>query len=125
MESMDTLQELAEFLEEQHIGFAAASDREYLRAIKKVLAEEKSEPSSEMIRYFVSRVYSGTQTQQIIDRFAPLVREAFRQFVNDQLVACIQRVINGQDHGGALDHPPYDTNSTDEEFEGFFVVNVT
>lgn len=134
MNSMDTLQELAEFLEKQHTGVTAAGDQEYLQAIKKVLAKENSEPSSEMIRFFVSQVYSGAQTQQVIDRFAPLVKEAFRQFVNDQLVDRLQSVINVQDHGSAeqsgaaknavVKHPPRNRSVTNEEFERFFVVNV-
>ncbi len=134
MDSMDQLQERGKFLKKQHVTITTASDLEYLRAIKKILVEEYSEPSPEMIRFFASQVYSGIQTQQVLDQFAPIVKAAFMQFVNDRLLDRLQPAMTVPEHevpkeigtadNGAVRHPHHDMIITKEEFEGFFVVNV-
>jgi hypothetical protein len=84
--------------------FTAANQLQYIRAIKSVLFEQSSSPSLELIRFLASQILPGIITQQVLDRFAPIVKEAFKQFVNAN---------NGF------------VNISDEEFEGYFVVNVT
>ena len=128
MNSMDTLEKLTQFFAQQHTGFTTAGDQEYLQAIKKVLTKEKSEPSSEMIRFLLNQVYSGRQTQEIIDRFAPLTKEAFRQFIDEQVVDCLQRLVSMERDGtaksDAVRYSPHNKSITNEEFEEFFVVTV-
>lgn len=135
MDSMDTLQELAHFLKKQKSNFTTASDQEYLQAIKKVLTREYSEPSSKFIHFFVEQVYSGTQTDTAVHKFTPLVKEAFRQFVNERLLECIEAAGNMPKREEAdgtvvadnrdMERPGYHTQPSDEEWEDFFIVNIT
>lgn len=135
MDSMDTLQELAHFLKKQKSNFTTASDQEYLQAIKNVLTREYSEPSLKFIHFFVEQLYSGTQTDTGVHKFTPLVKEAFRQFVDDRLLECIETARNMPKREEVdctvvaddrdMERPGYHTQPSDEEFEDFFIVNVT
>lgn len=93
------------------------SRRQYVQAVKKVLIEEYSSPSVAMVRFFANRVCS-TPTEQVIDQFAPIVKEAFRE------VLC-EKITDGV-FSGLSENPIKQTHHvmSDEEFEGFFVVNV-
>lgn len=94
--------------------FTADNQLKYIREIKDVLFEQSTSPSVELIRFLASQMVLGAIPQQMFDRLAPIVREAFRQFVDDYIA-----------NSGFVKRSHNDTNITDEEFEGFFVVSVT
>lgn len=94
--------------------FTAANQFKYIREIKDVLFEQSTSPSVELIRVLAGQMVLGALPQQMFDRLAPIVREAFRQFVDDYIA-----------NSGVVKRSHNDTNITDEEFEGFFVVSVT
>jgi hypothetical protein len=110
--------------------FTAANELEYIRAIKSVLFEESSSPSLELIRYLAGQVYPGKKTQQVLEQFEPIVKEAFGRFVNDHLKSVMNNRVEGEfaDNDAANKVCPIKSNNdrfiTNEEFEGFFVVNV-
>ena len=76
-------------------------------------------------------MYPGKKTEQVLDQFAPVVKEAFKQFITD----CLQSVMNDRveepvaandaANSLCLGGSGNDRVITDEEFEGFFVVNIT
>lgn len=108
----------------------AASELKYIQAIKNALFEEYSSPSLEFVRFFTSQVYSGIKTTQVLDQFAPIVEEAFKQFINDHLKSVVssreeEAVVDMNDANNRFVIKSNHDIITDEEFEGFFVVNVT
>ena len=62
-----------------------ASTLKYAGAIKKILAKELKEPSEAFIRFFVSQIYDGRITQQVIEQFTDIVKDARNQFVNERV----------------------------------------
>ena len=62
-----------------------ASELKYTREIKKILAEEWSNPSDDFVRFFASQVYSGHKTQTVMQQFHPITKSAFHQFVSDRI----------------------------------------
>lgn len=62
-----------------------ASELKYTREIKKILAEEWSNPSDHFVRFFASQVYSGKKTQTVMQEFHPITKSAFHQFVSDRI----------------------------------------
>lgn len=68
---------------------SAAEELKYVGAIKREITAEFREPSSDFIRLFASRVYSGRLTQPALEKFVPLTSKAMNQFlaerVNDRL----------------------------------------
>lgn len=111
--------------------FSVASELRYIQAIKNVLFEQSSSPSLEFVRLFANQVYPGKKTEQVLEQFAPVVKKAFKQFITD----CLQSVVNNRleepvaanDAANSLcpGGSGNDRGITDEEFEGFFVVNIT
>lgn len=62
-----------------------ASELKYTREIKRILAEQLQEPTEEFIKLFTAKVYTGKVTQAVREQFAPIIRHAMKQFINDQI----------------------------------------
>lgn len=117
-----------------------ASELKYAKQIEKLLAQELEEPSEEFVKLFTSRVYTGRFTAAIQDQFRTLVRNAFRQFLRDQITDRLKSALRGSE---AIHLEANETNNeagdqsktegvvgsnddgittTQEEIEGFYVV---
>ncbi len=97
------------------------SKQKYVQAVKNVLINESSFPTVEFVRFFAERVSSSHLTEEVIDEFTPIVKEAFRQFIGDQITKSFS---NNQSKGYEKFQGDFKQVVSDEEFEGFFVVNV-
>lgn len=97
-------------------------DREsqHIQAVKGVLLEESFSPSVELVNFLATRVRSSIPTQQ----FAPIVKEAFDQFINDRIDDRLRVTSHHRQLSDAAGTSAHHTSS-DREFEGYFVVNVT
>ncbi|GLR81399.1 type I restriction enzyme HsdR N-terminal domain-containing protein [Azospirillum oryzae] len=118
---------------------STASNLKYSSAIKAELLKEFDNPSDEMIRLLVSRVFEGNITAKVKADFAPLVATAFkdaiRDRVSDRLVTALE-VTSGAAAGltvsiptAAPTAPPSTVDgqeeeivTTEEEIEGFHIV---
>ncbi len=112
-----------------------AGERKYIQAIKAMLLEGSTTPSLQMVRFFAEQVYSRHKSPQTLNLFTPIVQKAVSQFVDErvndrlksgasgQVVSVIETMSRvGNDPGKTSNHDIY---ITPEEFEGFFVVNIT
>jgi len=100
------------------------SEFQYIQAVKSALLEEYSSPSVELVLFFANRVCSSIPTQQGIEQLAPLVKEAFDQFINDRTSDRLRTVSRDKEVAeNSINKPGHHTIS-DREFEEFFVVNV-
>ncbi len=64
---------------------AAATELKYTRALRRYLAKEFSHPDDDFLRFLIGHIYSGRITERVRTDFAPIVKRALRQFLN-QLV---------------------------------------
>lgn len=71
-----------------------ASTLKYAGAIKKILQDELASPSEAFVRFFASQVYQGRVTQQVIDQFTVIVREARKQFVNERITERLKSALS-------------------------------
>jgi hypothetical protein len=62
-----------------------ASELKYTREIKRIITEQLQEPSDEFVKFFASQVYTGRMTSTVREQFAQLTKQAFKQFINDQI----------------------------------------
>ncbi|MDX8409455.1 MAG: type I restriction enzyme HsdR N-terminal domain-containing protein [Mariprofundales bacterium] len=112
-----------------------AKKLKYTRAIKKVLEDELENPSEEFVRFFLTNVYDGMKTQQVIVEFTGIVQEARRQFINEKINARLQSALSGDSYTSqdieystptdseAVPEPvPSGIVTTEEEAEGFLIV---
>jgi predicted type IV restriction endonuclease len=84
-----------------------------IRAIKNILVEQSASPSAECIHFLARQAQLGILTRHTRDRLAPIIKEAFRQFAEDSHA-----------NNGLVKQSHDDRIITDEEFEGFFVVDI-
>ena len=117
---------------------SAAGELKYTRQIKKVLAEQLSSPSEEIVRFLASQVYDGRMTQPVKEQFTEITKSAFRQFINDQLNARLKSALgqgspkverieaDSDEEDPATETEPCKSDSdivtTQEEIDGFNVV---
>jgi hypothetical protein len=117
-----------------------ASELKYTREIKRIMGEQLQEPTDDFVRFFVAQVYAGKITQSVREQFTPMVRQALRHFINDQINDRLKTALaseatvaagepqlttspeakptapetNGAGHGEVI--------TTEEELEAFFIV---
>jgi predicted type IV restriction endonuclease len=89
----------------------AATELKYTREIKRILMEEFSEPSEDLVRIFTRRLYSGGKvTQSILEQFAGRVKRACSQFINDRINERLRSAMTVEE---IIDQSPAATSSTE------------
>ncbi len=89
-----------------------AGELKYTRAIKKLLAQQMSEPTEDFIRFFAGQVYSGRITQKVREQFKPVIKRAIRQFITEKVNYRLQSAIQQE---GPTEEPvsPPETEETE------------
>jgi hypothetical protein len=113
---------------------STASDLKYTKGIKRLLAEELTNPSEDFVRLFTGRVYLGRLTQSVKEQFTGIVKRAFQEFlnerINDRLQSALERssAAEAEEEGLTEDLTSSDEGrnraivTTEEELEGFYMV---
>ncbi|RWR04177.1 type I restriction endonuclease [Siminovitchia fortis] len=63
--------------------FNTASELKYLNKIKTFLNDQWEIPSDEFVKFLVGQIYDGIKTKNTIEKFEPIVKKGFKQFIND------------------------------------------
>ena len=75
--------------------FNAASDLKYCGLIKQFFKEQFVSPTDEFVRLVLqSGVYEGRIMQNVIERFKPIIKKSFSQYVNDLVNDKIKNALN-------------------------------
>jgi len=118
---------------------SAAGELKYVGQMKRMLASEFKEPSSDFLRLFASEIYPGKAfTQKMREELTPLVVKATAQFLNEQARERLKTALGDEgqpektDARGPVSAPPVDLIieeeiqgdivTTDEETEGYRIV---
>ena len=112
-----------------------ASTLKYTGLIKKILEDELKNPSESFVRFFASQIYDGRLTQQVIEQFTQIVKEARAQFVNERISERFKSVLSvsgpeqekvdpNEDSGLNIDssNSKNEIVTTQEEIDGYNVV---
>lgn len=111
-----------------------ASELKYTGTIKKLFAEELTNPSPDFVRHFASQAYSGRLTQPVMDQFSKIVKQALvqslREKVNDRLKSALVADQEEEPEIDELDQEPGQEVAendngivtTEEEIEAFNIV---
>ncbi len=124
----------------------AAGELKYIGQIKRILAGEFKNPSSDWVRYFASRVYDKNITPKVREQFEALVLKAATLFLNEQVNDRLTTALGdgaapiestpASEHAGsgantapkgavpeeAIEPQAKLVMTTDEELEGFQIV---
>jgi len=74
--------------------FSAAEDLKYTNHVKQLLKKQLEEPDDDFINYVLGEVYCGRKTQNIVDKFKPVIKKSLNQFVNDLVNDRISAALN-------------------------------
>ncbi len=110
---------------------STAAELKYTREIRRIVAEQFSNPDEYFVRFFASQVYSGRMTQTVIEQFRAITKQALKLFINDQINSRLKSALaeetppqreeqaEEQTPEGKKDHGIV---TTAEELDGYFVV---
>ncbi|EAC6474447.1 endonuclease, partial [Listeria monocytogenes] len=93
----------------------AASDLKYLNFVKEFLTKEVNDPSEEFVKFILGEIYDGIKTKVIIDKFTPVVKRGFRQFIADQVNSKLNAALNTSVSVEDLEVPQVEANAEEEE----------
>ncbi len=112
---------------------ATASELKYTKEIKRILAEQFSDPSEEFTKFFAAQVYSGLKSQAVMRQFTQLTKTALHQFVNDRISERLKSALAGEPavpapEGPLLEQVESDQvadsrkiTTTEDELQGYYV----
>ncbi|MDF2678784.1 MAG: uncharacterized protein K0Q97_3138, partial [Bacillota bacterium] len=113
-----------------------ASELKYIGLMRNVLKEEFSNPSDEFVRLILgSGVYDGVKTQNIVDRYKPILKKSLIDYINDLVNDKIQTALksDASENEEIVPDSAEETLETDEaninkintthdELESFYIV---
>ena len=73
--------------------------------VLRLLDKEYAQPSEELVRFFARQLYTGSLSQRIIDEFAPVVRQAWREFVEQKIASRLQTAIESESRPAETEAP--------------------
>lgn len=120
--------------------FSTASELKYAHEFKKVLTQQLTDPSDEFTRLFLQGCYTGPKTQNVIEKFRPILRKALNDLVSEMMNDKIKTALGGS--GGSVSLPdvkpaedaedaPVEQEpgkkvpnivTTEEELEAYFII---
>jgi len=118
--------------------FSTASELKYAHEFKSEFSAQLENPTDDFIRFFLQGCYSGQKTQNVIEKFRPVLRKALNDFVSEMMNDKIKTALGGT--GGSVsmidkqglskeeeqdDHAEKRTHNivtTEEELEAYFIV---
>lgn len=99
--------------------FNSASELKYLNKLKNFYNDQWETPSEEFVKFMISQIYNGVKTKNTIEKFEPIIKKAFKQFinemVNDKLNAALKST-NAEDTPHEAEQSP-DVQIIDEKIE--------
>lgn len=123
--------------------FSAAEDLKYTNQIKGILKKQLEEPEDNFINYLLNEIYDGRKTQTILDKFKPVIKKSFNQFINDLMSDRLNAALNksnvdsnnkitvqapqteentNAESATESEHTKSKINTTQEELDGFAIV---
>lgn len=74
--------------------FSTASELKYLNEIKAILSAELEDTSEEFAKYFITTVYPGRATANVVKQFQSIVKKSLNQFTSEIVSARIKSVLD-------------------------------
>lgn len=121
--------------------FSTASELKYVHEFKSIFTKQLDTPSDDFIRFFLQGCYSGPKTQNVLEKFRPILRKALNDFISETMNDKIKTALGGS--GGSVSasevkpagDAPADTDAeqeperhtpnivtTEEELEAYFII---
>lgn len=118
--------------------FSTASDLKYVQEFKRIFSEQLDSPSDDILRFFLHGCYSGQKTQNVLEKFRPVLKKALNDAISEMMNDKIKSALGGS--GGTVsvqeskpsaeeaEEPPKEEKrtprivTTEEELESYFII---
>ena len=106
----------------------SASNLKYVNSIEKILSEEFSNPSDDFVKLILNKgIYDGIKTQNVIDKYKPILKKSISHYINDLINKRLQNAISNSsvEMSEELSVDISDENAivtTNEELESYYIV---
>ena len=102
----------------------SASNLKYASSIEKILSEEFTDPSDDFVKMILNKgVYDGVKTQNIIDKYKPILKKSINHYINSLINQRLQTALNTSE-----ENEPENSKeesgivTTTEELESYYIV---
>lgn len=115
--------------------FDVASELKYSNEFKSVFAAQLQTPSDDFVRFFLSRSYDGRFTQNVLDKFKPILKKALNNYITELMNDKIKNALGSQDvadkneestdvvsDNKSTSERVHKIVTTEEELEAYFIV---
>ncbi len=103
-----------------------ASQLKYKRELAKAFEAELAEPSTELIKHFISKVFTGRITEKVILHFKDIFTLSINQCINDRINKRLENALSSELETQKLEEPaqitPSKITTTEEEIEGYHII---
>lgn len=73
---------------------SSAAELKYLNNLKLFLSENLNEPTESFISYLVSQIYDGIKTKSTLEKFSPIIKKGFNQFITERVNEKLSAALN-------------------------------
>lgn len=98
---------------------SSASELKYLNNLKAFLSEQLTQPTESFLKYIVGEIYEGAKTKNTLEKFEPIVKKGFSQFiserVNEKLSAALNTNVDTKLPNDEISEEIEDTSKIDSE----------
>lgn len=111
--------------------FSTASELKYSKAVKNLFANQLKEPTDDFIKYFLSSVYDGVKTQNVVDKFRGIIKKSLNDYISEMMNDKISSALKNENEAAVTIEEPVEPkenieitkiHTTDEEIECFYII---
>ncbi len=113
---------------------SSASELKYSKSIREFMTQQLDNPSDDFTKYILSEIYEGVKTQNVIEKFKPIIKKSLNTFISDLMNDKISAALKTDDADGEnkpnekspeTDQPAVHESkikTTDSEIEAFYII---
>lgn len=103
----------------------------YTREIKRIMAEQLTNPSPEFVKFFAGQVYTGKLVASVVEKFTEITKQSLKEYINDRITDRLKKasVQEVEAESSELVTPSEESETekenivtTAEELESFYIV---
>ena len=104
----------------------------YTKEIKRLMAEQLANPSSDFVKFFASQVYSGKMTASRVEKFTEITKKSLKEFINERIADRLKSAIDSTENEEVepleveneleVTQKDNELTTTEEELEGYYTV---
>jgi len=104
-----------------------ASNLKYTREIKSLIDKEIQSPSTDFVKLFAGKAYSGRLTSNVLEEFTEIVSKAFSQTISEKVNDRLNSALTKEEEKQKIEEEPEiieesKVETTEEELDGYRIV---